>query len=79
MTGPQAFQSIGVTTKPYKAKHKRRNEKLIADQRRAKMSMGSDRMHKLESIYIKYGRTQTAAKINKEKPPKARLPRANTS
>ena len=55
MTGPQPFQSIGVTSKPYKAKHKRRNEQLLADQRRAKMSMGSDRMHKLENIYIKYG------------------------
>lgn len=45
--------SLGVTTKPYKARKRRQNEQLLADQRRAKFSMGSDRMSKLESIYIK--------------------------
>ena len=60
MTGPQPFQSLGVTSKPYKARRKRQNEQLLADQRRAKFSMGSDRMVKLESIYIKNGLTQNA-------------------
>ena len=59
MTGPQPFMSLGVATKPYKARRKRKNEQLLADQRRAKFSMGSDRMVKLENIYIKHGLANT--------------------
>ena len=51
--------SLGVATKPYKARRKRKNEQLLADQRRAKFSMGSDRMVKLENIYIKHGLANT--------------------
>jgi len=69
---------LGVTTKPFKAKHKRRNEQLLADQRRAKFSMGSDRMHKLENIYIKHAFHSATKNNNSTLPPKSGQPRADS-
>ena len=31
MTGPQPFMNLGVASKPYKARRKRKNEQLLAD------------------------------------------------
>ena len=71
--------SLGVATKPFKARRKRKNEQLLADQRRAKFSMGSDRMIKLENIYIKHGLAQTAMRTNQLPPRGSSIPRADSN
>ena len=74
-SGPQPFTVLGVTSKPYKARrNKAKDAQLLADQRRAKVSLASDRMKHLENIYLKQGISSTKnhpSMIYRQGPPRA--------